>query len=256
MYDTISHNTVFLLGLVYCGSFRLKDISWRLQRLACLVKRESAKEHLETSTGSKKRVMVERNMTIAGNIVLAVFLALLSLPSCKSRPDLVIHQSDTLSVVIRELPAGYPPIMPVHHPCTIRPEAIIDILESLTYDAGTLLPFANARPRRVFTKPQAERLAAELSKALSLAPPDRVSAFTIADVEKPDRLTTGFVFMLNDEMHLIIEHLRQPQYEGEQNTYQQPVSNWKLRPTGNQRLYARHLNGKGEMTNWISSPLR
>ncbi len=200
--------------------------------------------------------MVERNMTISGNIVLAVFLALLSLPSCMSRPDLVIHQSDTLSVVIRELPAGYPSIMPVHHPYTIPPETVIDILESLTYDTGALLPFSNARPRRVFTKPQAERLAPQLSKALSLAPPERVSAFTIADVEKPDRLTTGFVFVLDGEVHLIIENLQRPRYEGEQTSYQQPVSNWKLRPTGNQRLYARHLNGKGEMTNWIISPLR
>ncbi len=200
--------------------------------------------------------MVERNMTISGNIVLAVLLALLNLQSCKSQPDLVIHQSDTLSVVIRELPAGYPSIMPVHHPYTIPPEAVIDILESLTYDAGASLPFSNVRPRRVFTKPQAERLAAELSKALSLAPPERVSAFTIADVEKPDRLTTGFVFVLDGEVHLIIEHLQRPRYEGELTSYQQPVSNWKLRPTGNQRLYARHLNGKGEMTNWIISPLR
>ena len=37
-YDTTSHSTVFLLSLVYCGSFPLKDISWRLQSLACLVK--------------------------------------------------------------------------------------------------------------------------------------------------------------------------------------------------------------------------
>ncbi|HBH78949.1 MAG TPA: hypothetical protein DDY39_03890, partial [Nitrospira sp.] len=63
-------------------------------------------------------------------------------------------------------------------------------------------------------------------------------------------------FVLEGEVHLIIEHLQRPRYEGEQTSYQQPVSNWKLRPTGNQRLYARHLNGKGEMTNWIISPLR
>lgn len=195
-------------------------------------------------------------MTISGNIVLAVFLALLSLPSCKSGPDLVIHQSDTLSVVIRELPAGYPSIMPVHHPYALPSEAVIDILESLTYDAGALLPFSNARLRRVFTKTQVERLAPKLSEAMSLAPPERVSAFTIADVEKPDRLTTGFLFVLDGEVHLIIENLQRPRYEGEQTSYQQPVSHWKLRPTGNQRMYARHLNGKGEMTNWIISPLR
>ncbi len=201
--------------------------------------------------------MVKQNMTVSGNLVMAaIALALLNMPSCKLRQNLLIHQSETFSVELRELPVGYPPINHFHHPYTMPPEAIFNVLESLTYDAATVLPFSKTHLRKVFTRSQAEQLAPELSKALSLAPPQQVTAFTIADTEKPDRQTTGFVFVLNEEIHLIIENLRRPRYEGEQNTYQQPVSNWKLRPTGIQRLYTRRSDGKGAVTNWIITPLR
>lgn len=201
--------------------------------------------------------MVTRNMTVPGNIVVAgTFLMLLIISSCRTHSNLVILQSDALSVVLRELPAGYPSIEPFHHPHTIPSEEVFSILESLTYDAAALVPFSKAQPRRLFTKPQAEQLAPQLSKALNLAPPQQATAFTIAEVEKPDRQTTGFVFVLNNEMHLIIETLRQPRYEGEQKVYQHPVSRWSLLPAGNQRLYARHAGGKGAMTNWIIIPLQ
>lgn len=201
--------------------------------------------------------MVKRNRAVPGSLIVAtISLTLLSLPSCTTHPHLMVHQSDTLSVVLRGLPGGYPSPIPVHHPSAIPPAAICDVLESLTYDAGALLPFSKSQPRRVFTKTQAERLAPQLANALSLALPEQVAFFTIAEMEKPDRQTTGFVFVLDGEVHFIIEDLRRPRYEGEQTTYQQPVSNWMLRPTGKQRLYARHRDGKGEMTNWIISPLR
>jgi hypothetical protein len=201
--------------------------------------------------------MVKQNRTVSGGIIVAAILVtLLSLPSCKTHPNLVIHQSDTLSVVLHELPGGYPSINAFHHPYPIPSEEVFNMLESLTYDAGALLPFPKAQSRRVFTKPQAERLAPELSNALRLAPPQNVVVFIIAESDKPDRQTQGLVFVLDNEFHLIIEALRRPRYEGEQTTYQQPVSNWTLRPNGNQRLYARHPDGKGAMTNWIITPLR
>ncbi|MBS0167999.1 MAG: hypothetical protein JSR29_18095 [Nitrospira sp.] len=201
--------------------------------------------------------MLTKNGPIPGNfVVVAIFLTLLIIHSCTARPHLVIHQSDTLSVVLRELPGGYPSINPFHHPYTIPPETVVDILESLTYEADAVLPLSKTHPRRVFTKPQAERLAPELAEALSLAPPQQVTAFTITETDKPDRQTKGLAFVLNDELHLIIEALRRPRYEGEQNTYQQPISTWKLRPTSPQRLYAHRPDGKGAMTNWIITPLR
>ncbi len=198
-----------------------------------------------------------RHMTVPGNIVVAgIFLMLLIISSCRTHQNIVIHQSDSLSVLLRELPAGYPSIEPFHHPRTIPSEVVFNILEPLTYDVDALLPFSKAQPRRLFSKPQAEQLAPLLSKALSLAPPQQATAFTITEMEKPDRQTTGFAFVLNNEIHLIIETLRRPLYEGEQKAYQHPVSRWSLRTAVNQRLYARHAEGKGAMTNWIITPLQ
>jgi hypothetical protein len=200
--------------------------------------------------------MVKRDMTISGNIVVAaILMALLSVPSCKSRHNLVIHQSDTLSVVLREMPVGYPAIQPFDHPYTIQPNKVFDVLASLHYDAASFLPFSRSQPGSVFTKVQAEQLASELSKALSTALPLEVTAFIIADAEKPDRRTKGLVFVLGDEFHLIIEELRKPSYQGEQKTYQQQVPRWELLPGDKQRHYTRHPGGKGTIANWIVTPL-
>lgn len=201
--------------------------------------------------------MVKGNSTIPGSIVVAaIFLTLLSNPSCQTPPSLVIHQSDAVTVVLREMPVGYPATPPFHHPYTIQPQETFDILATLNYDSGSFLPFSRSQTRSVLTKLQAELLAPELSKALTLALPQQVTAFTITDQEKPDRHTKGLVFVLDNELHVIIEELRRPRYEGEQPSYQQPVSRWSLLTTGTQRHYARHPEGKGAMPNWIITPLR
>lgn len=201
--------------------------------------------------------MVKQDLLATRTIGIAtVLLALLSSPSCETPPHLVIHQSDTATVVLREMPVGYPTLTPFHHPYTIAPKEVFDILTSLHYEAGLLLPLSRSHPRSLFTKPQAELLAPELSRALTQALPQHVTAFTITDEEKPDRRTKGLAFVRDDELHVIIEELHRLRYEGEQPTYQQPVSRWSLFTSGNHRHYARHPGGKGEAANWIITPLR
>lgn len=202
--------------------------------------------------------MIRKSSAMAkrAGVTTVLLVLLMSSPACKTRPNLVIHQSDTLSVVLRELPVGYPSIEPRHHPYTIQTKEAVDILESLNYEAGSFLPFSRSQPRRVFTNTQAELLAPELSKALSTALPQEVAAFIIAEPDKPDRQTKGLAFILNDELHLIIEELRRPRYEGEQKTYQQPAPRWNLLTAGTQRLYAHDPGGKGTIGNWIVTPLR
>ena len=197
------------------------------------------------------------NSIIAKPVVLAaLLLALGSSQSCSTRPNLVIHQSDALSVVLRELPAGYPPLMPYNHPYTTSPKEALDILASLDYSEASILPFSEGYPRRVFSRRQVELLAPELSKALSLALPQEVAVFTLADEEKPDRRTKGLSFVLSDELHLIIEELRKPFYQGEQKTYQQQIFRLELIPGNRQRHYTSRPGGKGVITNWIITPLR
>lgn len=197
------------------------------------------------------------NSVVAKTGVMAALLLVLgSSESCNTRPNLVVHQSDALSVILRELPAGYPLLTPYSHPYTVSPNYVLDILSSLDHSEGSSLPFSQGHPRRVFSRHQAELLAPELSKALSLALPQEVAAFTLADEEKPDRRTKGLVFILGDELHLIIEELRRPFYQGEQKPYQQQLFRWELLPGSRQRHYTSRPGGKGVITNWIITPLR
>jgi hypothetical protein len=186
----------------------------------------------------------------------ALLLALGSSQSCSTRPNLVIHQSEALSVILRERPAGYPSLEPYRHPYTIPPQTALAILGSLDYSEGSFLPFSQGHPHRVFSRRQAELLAPELSKALDMALPQEVVAFTLADEEKPDRRTKGLGFVLGDELHVIIEELRKPFYEGEQKSYQQQFFRWELIPGDRQRHYTTSPGGKGVLTNWIITPLR
>jgi hypothetical protein len=189
-------------------------------------------------------------------VLAALLLALGSSQSCSTRPNLVIHQSEALSVILRELPAGYPSLEPHNHPYTIPSKTAFDILGSLDYSEGSFLPFSQGQRHRVFSRHQVESLAPELSKALSMALPQEVAAFTLADDEKPDRRTKGLSFVLRDELHVIIEELRKPFYEGEQKSYQQQFFRWELIPGDSQRHYTTRPGGKGVITNWIITPLQ
>ncbi|THI84072.1 MAG: hypothetical protein CAF41_013270 [Nitrospira sp. CG24A] len=133
---------------------------------------------------------------------------------------------------------------------------MLTLLESLEYRESSFLPFTSSRPRRVFTANQGKMLAQEISKAFGSALSQEVVAFTIADDETPDRRTKGFTFIVSDELHLIIEELRRPVYQGEQNPYQQQLFQWELLPADRQRLYTSRPGGKGVIGNWIITPLR
>jgi hypothetical protein len=189
-------------------------------------------------------------------IVSCFALVIGSSMSCETHPNLIIYQSEALSIVLRELPDEYPSLLPHNHPYTIPPKKALEVLGALEYGEGSLLPFSQGRAHRVFSRRQAESLAPELSKALSLALPQEVAAFTLADEEKPDRRTKGLGFILGDELHLIIEELRRPYYQGEQKPYQQQLFRWELLPGSRQRHYTSRPEGKGMITNWIITPLR
>jgi hypothetical protein len=190
-------------------------------------------------------------------VATALFLLILcSSESCQTRPTVVIYHTDELSVVLRERPAGYPSLEPYNHSYAIQPDEVLNILEMIQYEAGSLIPFSGKHSRKVFTRQQGELLAPAISKALGQAVPQEVVAFSLADQDRPDRRTKGLVFVLHDELHLIIEELRKPVYQGEHNTYQQPVPRWELLPGDRQRHYASRPGGKGKIMNWIITSLR
>ncbi len=175
--------------------------------------------------------------------------------SCGTPPNLVIYQSEAAWVALRELPAGYPSLGPNHHPYTISPKKMLTLLEPLEYREGSWLPFTSGLPRRVFTPNQGKMLAQELSKAFGSALPQEVVTFTIVDEEKPDRQTKGLTFIVGDELHLILEEIREPSYRGEQKTYQPQAHQWELIPGHTQKLYTSRTDGKGITPYWVVSPL-
>ncbi len=195
--------------------------------------------------------------TIAkSGVTVVLFLVLCNALSCSTHQNLAIHQSDALSVMLREMPAGYPLLEPYHHSYAIDAKDISDILNSLSYESGSLLPLSGKQRHHVFTEHQATRLGPVLSNALRLALPQEVVAFSVADAEKSHRRTKGLLFVLGDDLHLIIEEMQKPVYQGETSTYQQEVLRWELHPSDKQRHYARRPEGKGSITNWIITPLR
>lgn len=189
-------------------------------------------------------------------IASCLLLAVGSSTSCGTYQNLVVYQSDATLITLRELPAGYPSLGPNHHPYTISSKAVLTLLEPLEYREGSFFPLAWGQPRRVFTANQGKILAQELPKAFGLALPQEVVAFTIVDEEKPDRRTKGLTFIVGDELHLIIEELREPSYLGEQKTYQPQAHRWELIPGNGRRLYASRPGGKGTAPHWVICPLK
>ena len=185
----------------------------------------------------------------------ALFLVLWSAPSCSTRAHLQIHQSDGLSIVLRELPAEYPSLAPFHYARVIEPNDTFAILEPLQYDVGSQLPFSRGHQHRVFTRHQAEVLAPALAKALNLALPHEVAAFIVSDAQKPHRCTKGLAFVDDDDLHLIIEELRNPFSPGEQISSQQQGSGLELVAGDRQRHYVHHSGGMGAILNWIITSL-
>lgn len=188
-------------------------------------------------------------------VVSALFFVLWSAPSCSTRAHLHIHQSADLSVVLCELPPGYPSLAPFHYAHVLEPLATFAVLESLNYEVSSRAPFSRGQRHRVFTRRQADVLAPELAKALNLALPHEVAAFIVADGEPPYRRTKGLAFVHGDDLHLIIEDLRHPISPGEHISSQQQGSEWELLPGNRQRRYVRHSGGTGAISNWIITPL-
>ncbi|MGE0642806.1 MAG: hypothetical protein AB7P24_03955 [Nitrospira sp.] len=202
--------------------------------------------------------MDSKNTLMAQNVAITalLLLCLVSLLSCKTHPQLVIHQSETLTITLRELPPTYPLIAPFRYSHVIDTGNTFALLESLTYESGSGVPLAHRQRHQVFTKNQAESLAPELSKALNLALPHEVAAFSVSDAEQPRQHTKGLAFVHGDELHLIIEELPRSWHNNRKNPDPQQPSQWALLPRNGQRHYTSHQGATGTMTNWIIAPLQ
>jgi hypothetical protein len=196
-----------------------------------------------------------RGIRIRHAIVVALFLVLWSALSCSTHAQVAIHHSDVLSVALRTLPARYPSLAPFHYAHVIDQNDTFAILESLAYHPGSRLPVSQGERHRVLTRHQAELLAPELAKALNLALPHEVAAFTVSDAQQSRLRTKGLAFVHGDDLHLIIEELCNPFSPGEHISSQQQGSGWELLPGDRQRRYVHQSGGTGAIPNWIITPL-
>ncbi|MBX3334158.1 MAG: hypothetical protein KF876_08540 [Nitrospira sp.] len=201
--------------------------------------------------------MISKNRSIAKNSALpALFLlCLVSTSSCKTQPHLDLHQSETLTMTLRELPSGYPALAPFHYAHVIDPRDTFVLLESLTYERGSGVPLVHGQRHQVFTRNQAESLAPELSKALNLALPHEVAAFSVSDAEYPRHYTKGLAFVHGDELHLIIEELPRARHVDMEHHDPQQVPRWVLLPRDGQRHYTSFQGSTGAIPNWIIIPI-
>ena len=201
--------------------------------------------------------MISKSRSIAKNATLAALflLCLVSASSCKTQLHLELHQSETLTMTLRELPSGYPSLAPFHYAHVIDPRDTFVLLESLTYENGSGVPLVHGQRHQVFTRNQAESLAPELSKALNLALPHEVAAFSVSDTEYPRHHTKGLAFVHGDELHLIIEELPRSRHVDVEHHDPQQVSRWALLPRNGQRHYTSFQGATGTIPNWIIIPI-
>ncbi|MBK9306246.1 MAG: hypothetical protein IPM58_03965 [Nitrospira sp.] len=115
---------------------------------------------------------------------------------------------------------------------------------------------AHRQQHHVFTRTQAETLAPELSKALNLALPHEVAAFSVSDAEHPRGQTKGLAFVHGDDLHLIIEELPRSWHDRAKNSDPQQIARWALLPRDGERHYVSHQGATGTITNWIIVPIR
>lgn len=165
-------------------------------------------------------------------------------------PHLVTYQRDAESVDLRDLPIGYPELPKYDHPATIPPNVLLQLLRGVLYRQTGALPLTWQPPRSAFTERQQDLLATQLAKAFGQVLPEEVVAFSVHDEKDSDIYTAGFCFVARHELHLIIEHVREFTYIGEQKTYQQEVR-WELVPGSGQRLFTKDSSGKGGSPHWI-----
>jgi hypothetical protein len=174
------------------------------------------------------------------------------LTSCTSSPHLVIFQEKQESVDLREWPVGYAEPSAAHsHPQTISPQTMESLLRSLYYRESVLFSFLLGKPQHLFTDYQINRLAEMMPKAFDQALPQEVVAFRVRTDADSSRFTSGFSFIQDAELHMVLETIKMPDFQSKHTTPQPDTGRTELIPRSGQRLFSTEAGQKGTMPNWI-----
>lgn len=211
------------------------------------VMRESIQE--KTPSSWKKPRMSTCQVT--WNLLSGCVLSLMVLTSCTASPHLIIYQANQESIDLREWPVGYTE-PPLHgHPQTLPPETMESILRSLYYRESMLFSFLMGTPKHLFTDYQITRLAETMSKAFGQALPQEVVAFRVRTDADSSRFTSGFSFIQDAELHVVLETIKMPDFQNKNITSQPNTLRTELVPQSGQRLFSTKADQKGTMSNWV-----
>ena len=187
--------------------------------------------------------------------VLGGFMVCLMVAACTSPPHLVVYQADREWVDLREWPVGYEAQPPNAHPHSLSPETMQGLLRSVYYRESVLFSFLLGNPKPVFTDYQIDRLTSTLPKAFDQALPQEVVAFQFRTDADSSHYNSGFCFITNDALNLVLDTIRTPDFLPKDTRPQPDTARTELVPQSGQRLFSTDKGHKGTIPNWIVIPL-
>jgi len=185
---------------------------------------------------------------------MAGFLLMLA-SACSHPPHLVVYQTDTEWVDLREMPAGYADLPPHNHPITLSQKEVQGVLHSVFYRQSTIFSFVFGKPQPVFTDYQLTLLSHEISRGLDQALPQEIVAFRVRQEPNAQRYTEGWCFIQEHDMHLVIEQIKFPAFQSPEMVPQPNPPRWELAPRESQHLFTTGSENKGLRSNWIILPV-
>lgn len=143
---------------------------------------------------------------------------------------------------------------PRTHPATVDTNVLRSLLQSVHYRQSTVFAFVLGNPRPVFTPYQLSLLSEYLPRAFEQALPQEVIYFRLRDEPDGLRRTIGWCFLIDSELHLVFEEIRQPMVQPKELAPQPIAKRWELVPQPGQRRFVSRSKGAPE-PNWFILPL-
>jgi len=188
--------------------------------------------------------------------VYGLSLLLMTSGACSAPPHLTLYQAETEWVDLREWPSGYRTGTTDSHPATLEPETIRKILLKVNYQESTLFASLMGHTRPVFSEYQVTLLSSELSRAFEQVLPEEIISFQVRNEENGNRHTKGFCFFQNNDFHLIIQELDQPDFYSQASEPRPMTIRWKFSPKEGQRLSSAHLEKNRGNPHWLIIPIK
>ncbi|MDH5563727.1 MAG: hypothetical protein OEY91_08925 [Nitrospirota bacterium] len=188
-------------------------------------------------------------------LLVSVCLTHVFLASCGSPVHLSIYQTETEWVDLREWPSGYPMLTNLSHPADLEAAQLRELLQNIQYRQSALFSFHMGKLHSTFSEYQLTLLASELPKAFGQALPEEVIAFRVRNEQTGHLYTKGFGFIHEQELHLVIQELQQPDFYSPNNQTGPPTVRWEFTPQTGQRRFAPRPGSTHDFPHWIITPI-